>query len=129
MKPPFYVGLSTLAMGDVCAVEYARCSHVALCIKNQVFSSQELITLRGALPRGLLKAGILWTIWSYWNKLHVPPLSSEASRRASRARMAYAEAKVLHNPKKGFADQYLARFWGIEIDGMKGILRGSSLRL
>ena len=43
--------------------------------------------------------------------------------------MAYTEAKLLHNPKKGFADQYLARFWGIEIDGMEGILRGSSLRL
>ena len=52
---PYFVGLSTLAMGDVCAVEYAQCSHVSLCIKNQVFFADELITLRGSLPRGLLK--------------------------------------------------------------------------
>lgn len=42
----FHVGLSTLAMGDVCAVEYAQCSHIALCLKHQVFSVDEMISLK-----------------------------------------------------------------------------------
>ena len=132
---PYFVGLSTLAMGDVCAVEYAQCSHVSLCIKNQVFSADELITLRGSLPRGLLKAGIIVDDLVILEQVaretfqHLTPGTSQASKRTSRARLAYTSAQLPHNPKKGFVDQCYSRFWGIEIDGVKGILRGSSLRL
>ncbi len=57
--PPFLVGLSTLAMGDVNACEFAQSSHIGLCLQKQVCSPSELLCLRGPIPRGLLQARAL----------------------------------------------------------------------
>ena len=45
------------------------------------------------------------------------------------ARKAYATEGLENNPKKGFCDAQLATFWGVEVDGDKGILRAASARL
>ena len=133
--PVHYVGLSTLAMGDICAVEYAQCSHTSLCLKFNVFSVKEMITLRGSIPRGLLQAGIIvddlvileHVLRASYNNDSL--LDSEGARRTARARQAYRCAELPHNPKKGFVNEPNARYWGIEIDGVKGTLRASSLRM
>lgn len=43
--------------------------------------------------------------------------------------MAYQKVGLEANTKKAFADASCSRFWGIELDGDKGLLRCSSLRL
>ena len=131
---PVPIGLSTLAMGDVCAVEFAQCSHLALCLCHGVMKEQEVITLKGAIPRGLLHTGIIVDDLIVLEQMartafeNLEPGTSIGSTRTARAREAYLKAGLPHNPKKGFVDEPMARFWGIELDGLKGILRASSLR-
>lgn len=54
-----WVGLSTLAMGDCCSVEFSQCSHLALLLRNDVCKMDELLTLYSPPPRGLLQVGIV----------------------------------------------------------------------
>lgn len=54
-----WVGLSTLAMGDTMAVEFAQASHIGLCLRQGVGSASEFLTLHGSIPRGLLQVGII----------------------------------------------------------------------
>ena len=132
---PFYVGLSTLAMGDICAVEYAQCSHASICLKFKVFTTEEIITLRGAVPRGLLQAGIIvddLVILEHVVRAQFMQgdlQSTEGMKRTANARMAYEKFNLPHNPKKGFVNEPFSRFWGIELDELKGTLRASSLRM
>ena len=46
-----------------------------------------------------------------------------------RARAAYDAVSLMHNPKKSFLGQRRAGFWGVDIDGEKGLLRASQKRL
>ena len=129
-----WVGLSTLAMGDTCSVEYAQCSHLSLCLRAGVAEPEELIMLRTSIPRGLLSVGIIIDDLVVLEQiLRSPPEPSEechqGPERIKRAKQAYARVKLQSNAKKAFSEQSLTRFWGVEIDGVKGILRGSSLRL
>ena len=54
-----YVGLSTMAMGDCSACEYAQCSHLSVLRGHDVFTESQLNTLTGAVPRGLLHIGVI----------------------------------------------------------------------
>ena len=132
---PLSIGLSTLAMGDICAVEFAQCSHLALCLRSNVMKVEEIITLKGSIPRGMLHTGIIVDDLIILEQMtrecfeQLVPDTSIGAERTARARKAYAAASLPHNPKKGFVDEPNSRFWGIEIDGLKGTLRSSSLRL
>ena len=130
-KGPFYIGLSSLAMGDLCACEYAQCSHVALCLQHSVCKVKELLTLRGAVPRGLLQVGLViddLIIFEQILRTHTH-LQSESDKRLDNVKAAYDFAKLPTNPKKAFKKMTCSRFWGVELDGDKGLLRCSSLRL
>ena len=129
------VGLSSLAMGHTCAVEYAQCSHLSLlCGAVRI---QELLTLHGAVPRGLLQIGIvvddlvmLEQVLRVDYDIGLDACASYKSReRLLRARRGYAEAGLQNNAKKGFEGQCCANFWGIDFDGDKGLLRASQRRL
>ena len=61
--------------------------------------------------------------------LHGDLESTEGKKRTANARMAYEKFNLPHNPKKGFVNEPFSRFWGIELDGLKGTLRASSLRM
>ena len=63
------------------------------------------------------------------NELHAPPSSLDSELRIAKALDGYKQANLLHNPDKGFMRETCSRFWGSEVDGMKGLLRGSSLRM
>ena len=54
-----YVGLSTLAMGDCSACEYAQASHLAVLRAAGVFYEAELNVLTGPVPRGNLHVGVI----------------------------------------------------------------------
>ena len=51
--PPIYCGLSTLAMGDQNASEFAQCSHLAMMLRAGVLTADEMISLQeGAAGSG-----------------------------------------------------------------------------
>ena len=131
------VGLSTLAMGDKCACEFAQCSHLSVMLQHGVCTVAELLCLRNPIPRGLLQVGIiiddlvvLEQVLS--DRLEDPtfvPEELESSKRVLAARDAYAAVGLRNNPKKGFLASTNAKFWGVEIDGKAGLVRGASSRL
>ena len=133
---PMQVGLSTLAMGDKCACEFAQCAHIALCLQHNVCLIDEVISLRGAIPRGLLQVGIIVDDLVILEQVLRSCSSADgwfeqtkSAERVKRVRAGYAHAHLLNNPKKAFEGETLMKFWGCEIDGVKGILRCASSRL
>ena len=128
-----HMGFSSLAMGDVCAVEYAQCSHLGILLQADVCKASELMTLRGSVPRGLLQVGIivddLIVLEQVLKTAYEEGCELECQRRTARARDAYASVGLESNPKKAINRETCCRFWGIEIDGVKGLCRCSSMRL
>ena len=68
-------------------------------------------------------------VLEHYLRSHLPPENSKGSARTAAAREAYRKVGLECNSKKAFADLTCSRFWGIELDGDKGLLRCSSLRL
>ena len=134
-EPEVYVGLSTLAMGDTHACEFAQSSHLSICRRFGVMHDSELLTLRGYLPRSPLCIGIIIDDLVVLEKIlrradgAYEQVPCESDQRLDAALKGYAAASLEVNMKKEFRKQTLARFWGIEVDGRKGLARGSSLRL
>lgn len=135
-EDPVWVGLSSLAMGDSLACEFAQGSHIGLVLQHEVAHVSELLTLKQPLPRGLLHVGVIiddlvileQCLRQEWDAIR-NGMASKADARMDRAVQGYSEAKLETNPKKAFRNMEMSKFWGIEIDGVKGILRGSSSRL
>ena len=133
---PMYVGLSTMAMGDTNSCEFAQCAHVSICRRAGVFYDHELLSLRGSVPRGLLSVGIIIDDLVVLEKVlrgHFEAVTPrdilESERRLERAVAGYKLAGLETNAKKEFKCELQSRFWGIELDGSKGFVRPSSLRL
>ena len=127
-----WVGLSTLAMGDCCSVEFAQCSHLGLLLQKDVAVVNELLTLYSPPPRGLLQIGIVvddLVVLEHLLRSDLGQVETEGYKRTSLAKKAYDQVGLQSNSKKAFLDETCSRFWGIELDGDKGLLRCSSLRL
>ena len=131
------VGLSTLAMGDKCACEFAQCAHLSVMLQNEVCKIEELLCLRNPIPRGLLQVGIIIDDLVVMEAVLSSALEDpgfdrdtlESSRRVLLARKAYDKVGLKNNPKKGFMAATRAKFWGVEVDGVAGLVRGASSRL
>eukprot|EP00438_Fugacium_kawagutii_P011960 Skav219331 [mRNA] locus=scaffold1957:475156:479430:- [translate_table: standard] len=130
------VGLSTLAMGDRNACEYAQCSHLALCLQKGVSQACEIMAYGTAIPRGLLQVGIVIDDLVILEAILKRDMEgdgwfakTQSSDRLQQAHRGYDDVKLEHNPKKGFAGEACGKFWGCEVDGVKGILRSSSQRM
>eukprot|EP00435_Cladocopium_sp_Y103_P017734 s3434_g4.t1 len=131
------VGLSTLAMGDCCAVEYAQASHLGLLLQCGAVEIAEILTLHGSIPRGMLQIGIVvddlvmieQLLRSEYDKGLDVAEGYQSAERLRRARAGYANARLANNPKKGFEGECCANFWGVDFDGDKGLLRSSQRRL
>lgn len=128
------VALGTLAMGDLLACEFAQAAHLGLCLQHGVCDPGSLLSFRTPVPRSLSMTGIviddlvaLQQILE--SELHAPPGSLDSELRIGKALDGYKQSNLLHNPEKGFTREVCSRFWGSEIDGMKGLVRGSSLRM
>ena len=48
-----------MAMGDLCAVEFAQSAHLAVLLQCGGFAPHELLRLRSAMPRGPFTAGVV----------------------------------------------------------------------
>ena len=131
------VGLCSLAMGDCCAVEYAQCSHLGMMLQYQVAKVSELLTMHGAVPRGLLQVGVIvddlvileQVLRNQLGADGAPPADVESRTRIARAVKAYASEKLVTNPAKAFLGSSCSSYWGVDVDGDKGLLRCSQKRL
>lgn len=126
------VALSTLAMGDLCACEFAQASHLGLCVQKGIATSNNLIAFRNPLPREPVMIGIIiddFIVLEQVLKSEVLPSRTQSDDVLDRTLSAYKDASLNHNEKKSFRNEFKARYWGIEMDGQAGILRASSYRL
>ena len=120
-------------MGDVSSCEFAQASHLGLCLQRGVCSAEEVLYLKSAIPRGLLQVGIiiddLVILEQVLRRDHMLGGAGSSGRRIGAVQKAYASVHLPNNPKKGFREELKAKFWGVEIDGDKGLLRCSNARL
>ena len=108
---PRFVGLNTLAMGDICACEFAEGSHLGLLLSCGALRKEELLRLRSPPPRGLLSIGVviddlvmLERVGKNSSVLQKSSLceSSLADERMQLVLEAYEKAGLPTNPKKEF---------------------------
>ena len=124
-KEPILVALSTLAMGDLLACEFAQAAHLGLCLQHGVCSSNDLLAFRSVVPRSLTMVGIviddlvaLEQILEHEVAAPIGELDSE--KRIQRALDGYQQANLKHNPSKSFTRETCSRFWGAEIGWCQG---------
>lgn len=130
-------GFVYLAMGDTLACEYAQGSHLSICLQHGVCSTHELLTPQDPLPRGLLQIGIIidhlvileQCLRADLEAVGAGRLETTADVRARCAQHGYSVCGLEVNAKKSFSNQALVTFWGVDVDGDKGLVRGASSRL
>ena len=131
-----HIGLNTLAMGDLCACEFAQGAHLLLLIRAGVIKLDELIQHRLPYPRGLFGIGVVIDDLVALEKVLTKNIGDEsflsastAMGRMTMAQDAYKTAGLSANEKKSFFNQSEASFWGCEVDGKKGTMRPNSSRM
>ena len=115
--------LSTMAMGDVNAVEIGQQAHVLLAAGIGI-QRGDLITLRGRMPRQHFAVGII--IDDFVVVERVPRNIANAGIGADIAKLMveeYRRVGLSPNDDKRVKDSKQPQFWGISIDGEEGILR------
>ena len=136
-EQPVWVGLNSLAMGDLMACEFAQGSHVGVMLQHGVAETTQLLTLHNPIPRGLHHIGVIiddlvvleQILVEELQQLQSKGLPTWGSERVAAARAAYDEVGLETNPKKAFTDATTSSFCGVDLDGEKGLLRASNARL
>lgn len=126
-----FCSLNTLAMGDSQAVEIAQTCHLGLSLQCKAITPENLTTMNRPLPRGRLVAGIViddLISLSIVNADHPAEIPTESAILADKMLDKYKEVKLQPNESKSFRDESTSQFWGIDLDGDSGILRGSLKR-
>ena len=132
-----YVGLSTLAMGDLSACEYAQCSHMGILMKSGCCLPEEVLRMNCPAPRGDIALGVVIDDLICLEKLtfnlsdsllggHLP--GGDAPRHMKLVMDEYDKAGLPVNLKKSFDGKLLASFWGVQVDGEKGLFRANDSR-
>ena len=116
---PIYCGLSSLAMGDTNACEYAQASHLSLCLRYGVILPSELMHMRGVVPRGPLYGGIITddlVLFERCLRSMTQEVGSDhpflAEGRIQFALQGYRRHELEHNPKKEFRHEKCSRILG-----------------
>ena len=121
--------LATLAMGDSHAVEVAQTCHVGLSLSAGVTDGSNLPNLAGFHPRSKNVVGII--IDDFVSISVVDANSVERSpswELADKMDDKYAEVGLISHKEKGFRDSVFSSFWGVDLDGRSGSVRGSLKR-
>ena len=128
---PGFVCLSTMAMGDLCACEYAQGSHLSVLFSSGQVSVKELVMMHCPIPREPVMVGVVIDDLVLLERIVAGSCNrpSAASQRLQPIKDTYQKVGLPVNEKKEFVDSSTGAFWGCEIDGIKGTLRPSSLRL
>lgn len=130
-----YVGLSTLAMGDLSACEYAQCAHLGVLLQSGGCAPQELLLPHRPVPRSDLMVGVVIDDLVCLEKMAFRlersmgnKDDSESSKRMQLFMEEYRKAELPINEKKSFDNVTSASFWGVQIDGEKGLFRPNESR-
>lgn len=129
-----YVGLSTLAMGDISACEYAQCAHLGILLQSGACQPDELLQLHRPAPRQHIFIGLviddLVCLERIAAKLCVEggPSRSRLDERMDLVMKEYNRAQLPTNEKKSFNNESKASFWGIQLDGTAGLVRANDVR-
>ncbi len=124
-----YGALATLAMGDAQAVEIAQTCHVGMALQSGIASEENLINLSGFHPRSRNMVGIIiddFISLSIVKRSSLGP--SQGCVLASRMQDKYETEGLIPHKEKGFRDESDSSFWGMDISGDEGHLRGSLRR-
>ena len=124
-----YATLCTLAMGDSSACEYAQTAHIALGLQSGAIDPSQLLSIHGRVPRSDVMTGIIiddFIILQRVPKSEVRGIDME-QRRAAMHNMC-KKVKLDANPTKGFENLSGASFWGADVDGERGLVRGNVVR-
>lgn len=124
--------LGTLAMGDSQAVELAQTCHISLALSYQICREDEMITYKKPLPRSQTMVGILIDDFI---SLSVLPEDhdcaehpSTGAQKADAMQDSYKAESLIPHEEKAFRDLEVASFWGIDLEGRRGVLRGAIRR-
>lgn len=122
--------LRTLAMGDTQAVELAQTCHLSLALNGGVVSRSSLISMHQPLPRGTQLTGLV--IDDYISmSIDSEKDCEKPSRGGEKADLMTEEYKrvgLIPNEKKAFRDEEDSTFWGADLRGRDGLVRGSLKR-
>ena len=129
-----YACLKSLAMGDCSACEFAQTAHLSLGLRSRAFKLEQLLTLRGRVPRTSFIAGIVIDDMIFMEKIQktetlVPEMSQEAKKRIAAMEAQYSAVGLETHPKKSFRDSLEASFWGAHVDGKAGLVRANPQRV
>ena len=126
-----YVALSTMAMGDLCAVEFAQCSHLSLLLQSGMVQAHELLRGQAVMPKSPMMIGLVIDDLVLLEKVNrkCNLEDTEAKRRMPGILKQYEKVGLPTNPSKEFVNSTCASFWGAEVDGKAGIVRPNSSRL
>ena len=124
--------LATLAMGDSQAVELAQTCHLSMALSHGVCLSEELITLSRPLPRTSTLVGVLIDDFVSLSRVRADyelgKNGSAGAVRAEQMQEVYRHTGLIPHEEKAFRDQENASFWGIDLEGRRGLIRGSIRR-
>lgn len=129
-EPALCASMATLAMGDCQAVELAHTCHMGLSIQSNILTPATCLAMGLPPPRGDTMVGIL--IDDFISLSLTPEKEdsqpSKAAALADEMQQAYQDVKLLPNHKKAFRDQEISSFWGADVDGRRGEVRGALRR-
>ena len=131
--PVVYGSLNTLAMGDTQAVELAQSCHLGLALQHHILDADMLLTQSKPLPRTQTMLGVVIddfvTLSKVPNGVDAKSADpSEGARLAEQMQTVYGEVGLMPNVDKAFRDEKASSFWGVDLDGKRGTLRGSLKR-
>ena len=125
--------LASLAMGDCQAVELAQSCHLSMALQHGVLSADSLLTMEKPLPRSSTVIGVVIDDFVAISKVASTFKASgdemsEGANAASLMQEVYKDVGLIPHEKKAFRDETHATFWGVDVDGTAGLVRGSLKR-
>ncbi|CAE7350570.1 Rraga [Symbiodinium sp. CCMP2592] len=124
--------LNALAMGDTQAVEVAQTCHISLAWRSGALTPASTLTLTGPAPRASCFGGIVIDDFVCAEKVkiadHDKAVPSAGALAADKVSHKYIEEGLIPHTGKAFRDEPRATFWGTDIDGEAGLVRGSLTR-
>lgn len=124
-----YGCLSSLAMGDSAACEYAQTSHISMGLQSGAFQASHLVSIHGRVPRSRLMAGVIIDDFILLERVCIDAtIGLELDDRRKLMHAMYGKVGLEAHPTKGFSNCSKASFWGADIDGDAGLIQASVFR-
>lgn len=127
-----FCSLASLAMGDAQAVEVAQTCHLGIAAQKNIIHRDDFICMNLPLPRCSTMSGISIDDYVAISKIPLEQdttsTPSESCRLADKLQDEYLAVDLIPNIKKGFRDESNCSFWGADIDGRLGVVRGNLRR-